>query len=242
LPVALRIKIKARTAEVSADLRHSNDDLLVTAAKEGESKAFEELVERHQRQIYFAALRMTRNREDAEDVVQRSLQKAFLHLNSFVGRSSFSTWLTRVAINEALMLIRKRRSGVREVVMDDLSRDDEAAPPLDFPDPTPDPEARYFQREWLQMLSSAMSELTPLMRGAIQLRELEERSIEETAQILGISVNAAKARVFHARRKLRDVLKQHFGSTAGSIDSATHLARSTHLQCRGLRTNRAPLI
>jgi RNA polymerase sigma-70 factor (ECF subfamily) len=225
MPFALGIKIEAISAEVSEDLRDAKDDVLVTAAKGGESKAFEELVERHQRQIYFAALRMTRNREDAEDVVQRSLQKAFVHLNSFVGRSSFSTWLTRVAINEALMLIRKRRSGVRELVMDDLNRNDEAVTSLDFQDPTPGPEARYFQRECLQMLSSAMSELTPVMREAIQLRELEERSIEETARILGISVNAAKGRVFHARRKLRDVLKQYFGSATRSIDNARHISQ-----------------
>jgi RNA polymerase sigma-70 factor (ECF subfamily) len=211
---------------VSSNIRDSKDDLLVTAAKEGESRAFEELVERHQRQIYFAALRMTRNKEDAEDVVQRSLQKAFVHLNSFVGRSSFSTWLTRVAINEALMLIRKKKCGVREVVIDDLNRDDQAATSLDFPDPTPDPEARYFQREWLQMLSSAIGELPPLMREVIQLRELEERSMEETAQILGISVNAAKGRVFHARRKLRDVLQQYFGSTARAFDSARHISQN----------------
>jgi RNA polymerase sigma-70 factor (ECF subfamily) len=211
---------------VSSNIRDSKDGLLVTAAKEGESRAFEELVERHQRQIYFAALRMTRNKEDAEDVVQRSLQKAFVHLNSFVGRSSFSTWLTRVAINEALMLIRKKKCGVREVVIDDLNRDDQAATSLDFPDPTPDPEARYFQREWLQMLSSAIGELPPLMREVIQLRELEERSMEETAQILGISVNAAKGRVFHARRKLRDVLQQYFGSTARAFDSARHISQN----------------
>jgi RNA polymerase sigma-70 factor (ECF subfamily) len=210
---------------VPSNIRDSKDDLLVTAAKQGESRAFEELVERHQRQIYFAALRMTRNKEDAEDVVQRSLQKAFVHLNSFVGRSSFSTWLTRVAINEALMLIRKKKCGVREVVIDDLNRDDEAATSLDFPDPTPGPEARYFQREWLQMLSSAIGELPPLMREVIQLRELEERSMEETAQILGISVNAAKGRVFHARRKLRDVLKQYFGATALAFDSARHISQ-----------------
>lgn len=226
MPVERRIKIQARSTEVSSNIRDSKDDLLVTAAKEGESRAFEELVERHQRQIYFAALRMTRNKEDAEDVVQRSLQKAFVHLNSFVGRSSFSTWLTRVAINEALMLIRKKKCGVREVVIDDLNRDDQAATSLDFPDPTPDPEARYFQREWLQMLSSAIGELPPLMREVIQLRELEERSMEETAQILGISVNAAKGRVFHARRKLRDVLQQYFGSTARAFDSARHISQN----------------
>jgi RNA polymerase sigma-70 factor (ECF subfamily) len=226
--VPVEFEIEARSTEVSYDLRDSNEELLVTAAKKGESTAFEELVLRHQRQIYFAALRVTRNREDAEDVVQRSLQKAFLHLNSFVGRSSFSTWLTRVAINEALMFIRKRKYRVRVVVLENLNRDGDAVTPVDFPDSGPDPEASYLQQEWLQVLSSAMSELTPLMREAIRLRELEERSLKETAQILGISVNAAKGRVFHARRKLRDVLKEYFGSTARSIDSARHISQGPH--------------
>jgi RNA polymerase sigma-70 factor (ECF subfamily) len=100
--------------------------------------------------------------------------------------------------------------------------------PVDFPDPAPDPEASYFQQEWLQVLSSAMRELTPLMREAIQLRELEERSLKETAQILGISVNATKGRIFHARRKLRDALKEYFGSTARSIDSARNISPGPH--------------
>src|SRR5216684_4324404 len=115
------------------------DMTLVTAAKNGNRQAFDVLVARHERRIFFAARRMTRNREDAEDVVQQSFQKAFVHLNSFVGRSSFSTWLTRIAINEALMLLRRSR-GLREVPMDDSNTNEEAATALEIPDSSPNPE------------------------------------------------------------------------------------------------------
>jgi RNA polymerase sigma-70 factor (ECF subfamily) len=187
------------------------DMALVAAAKNGDKKAFEILVERHEQRIFFVAQRMTRNREDAEDVVQQSFQKAFTHMDRFENRSSFATWLTQVAINEALMLLRKRR-GLREVLIDDLNGNEEAAISLEFPDSSPDPEASYAQREWVGMLSLAMNELTPGIRKAIQLRELDERSSEETARIMGISVSALKGRMFHGRKRLRETIKRYIDS------------------------------
>jgi RNA polymerase sigma-70 factor, ECF subfamily len=212
VPVELTDQIeRAEPAGALSDLHATEDAMLVAAAKKGEATAFAMLVERHERRIFFVALRITRNWEDAEDVVQQSLQKTFVHLSSFVGESSFSTWLTRVAINEALMLLRKNR-GSREVLIDDLNGNEDTATPLEIPDSTPDPETGYSQREWVGMLSSAMNELTPGMRKAIQLRELDERSTEETARIMGVSVGAVKAQVFHGRKKLREVFKDYFGS------------------------------
>jgi RNA polymerase sigma-70 factor, ECF subfamily len=212
------------------------DMTLLAAAKNGNHQAFEVLVDRHARRLFFVALRVTRNREDAEDVVQQSLQKTFVHLDSFVGRSSFSTWLTRVAINEALMLLRKNR-GSREVLIDDLNGDEGTATSLEVPDSTPDPEASYSQREWVGMLSSAMNELTPGTRKAFQLRELDERSTEETARIMGISVNAVKARLFHGRRKLRERLKRLVesswtsgGTISRTIGSTRHISQG-HAAC-----------
>ena len=203
---------KEEAAIASSDSRPGNHDMaLVAAAKNGDRKAFEILVERHEQRIFFVAQRMTRNREDAEDVVQQSFQKAFTHIDRFENRSSFATWLTQVAINEALMLLRKRR-GLREVLIDDVNGNDEAAISLEFPDSSPDPEASYAQKEWVGMLSLAMNELTPGIRKAIQLRELDERSSEETARIMGITVSALKGRMFHGRRKLRERLKHYVGS------------------------------
>jgi RNA polymerase sigma-70 factor, ECF subfamily len=208
VPAELLDSIEKEQAAIASirSVPDKGDMTLIAAAKNGNHQAFEVLVDRHARRLFFVALRVTRNREDAEDVVQRSLQKTFVHLDSFVGRSSFSTWLTRVAINEALMLLRKNR-GSREVLIDDLNGDEGTAISLEVPDSTPDPEASYSQREWVAMLSSAMNELTPGTRKAFQLRELDERSTEETARIMGISVNAVKARLFHGRRKLRQRLK-----------------------------------
>jgi RNA polymerase sigma-70 factor (ECF subfamily) len=101
---------KHEAALASADsLSDKGDMTLVAAAKDENRQAFEILVERHARRVFFAARRITRTREDAEDVVQQSLQKAFIHLRQFAGKSSFSTWLTRIAINEALILLRKSR-------------------------------------------------------------------------------------------------------------------------------------
>jgi len=183
------------------------DISLVAAAKNGNKNAFDSLVKRHQQRIFFVARRITRTREDAEDIVQQSFQKAFTHLCNFEGRSAFSTWLTRIAINEALMFARRIR-GHREVLIDDADENEETTTALEVPDSSPDPEAIYSQRESMEMLSVAMKELSPGIRRAIQLRELDERSSEETARILGISVTALKSRMFHGRRRLREKLKQ----------------------------------
>jgi RNA polymerase sigma-70 factor (ECF subfamily) len=209
MPTTLMDNIdKEGTAIASIDsFPGKGDMLLVAAAKNGNSKAFEILVERHQQRIFFVARRITRTREDAEDVVQQSFQKAFTHLRKFEGRSAFSSWLTRIAITEALMLLRRRR-GLREVLIDALNANEETTTAPEVPDSGPDPEAIYSQREWAEMLSVALNELSPGIRKAIQLRELDERSSEETARIMGISVSALKGRIFHGRRKLRERLKQ----------------------------------
>jgi len=180
---------------------------LVLAAKSGDGQAFEILIERHRQRILAVARRLTRIREDAEDIVQQSFQKAFVHLHKFEGRSSFSTWLTRIAINEALMLLRRGR-GLREVSIDDLSGNEETALGLEMPDSRAGPESAFLQGERNRILSAAMNKLRPGIRKAIELRELGELSIEEAAQVMGLSVAAVKGRVFHGRRKLHQVLKR----------------------------------
>jgi RNA polymerase sigma factor (sigma-70 family) len=136
---------------------------LVDAAKKGDELAFEELVERHKRRIYLYALRMMGNPEDAEDVLQSSLLQAFLHLPQFEGKSSFSTWITRIAINEALMIRRKRRGG-REVSIEESAPADDAPAPMEFVDARPNPEHRYAQQEWQEIIRRALGVLRPAMR------------------------------------------------------------------------------
>jgi len=213
MPVELMEAIGGANATRSSAHRlvAEEDAVLVASAKTGDAVAFELLVQRHEGKIFSVAQRLTRNREDAEDVVQQSFQKAFMHLKKFQGDSLFSTWLTRIAINEALMLLRRKR-GSREVPIGESTTEAESALPLDLPDSGPNPEDSCLQREQERIVCAAVNELTPGMREAIELRELGELSTGETAQVMGLSVGAVKARVFHGRRKLRKTLKLYVES------------------------------
>ena len=214
MPVRVMDAIKGSNAtSFSADgLVAEEDTAVVAAAKTADGRAFELLVRRNEGKIFSLAQRMTRNREDAEDVVQQSFQKAFVNLKKFEGESLFSTWLTRIAINEALMLLRRKR-GSHEVPMAESSTEEGAALPLDFPDSDPNPEDSCLQRERERILCAAVNELKPGLRKAIELREFGELSTGETAQIMGLSVAAVKARLFHGRKRLRQALKRYAEST-----------------------------
>jgi len=188
------------------DIHEDSDAALVTATKSGEPLAFEKLVLRHKRRVFVVAQRITNNHEDAEDVVQESFHKAFLHLDAFQERAQFSTWLTRIAMNEAFMLLRRRR-GIHEVLPDNSEDDGVDAASAAFVDQRPDPEESCSMRERAQLLAKAINQLGPKTRNTIMLRDIEERSAEETARILGTSVSAVKARVFQGRRTLRRTVK-----------------------------------
>jgi RNA polymerase sigma-70 factor (ECF subfamily) len=187
---------------------------LVVAAKSGYGQAFEILITRHQQKILAVARRFARIREDAEDIAQESFQKAFVHLHKFEGKSSFSTWLTQIAINEALMSLRRGRR-LREASIDDLNGNEETAPRREIPDSRAGPESAFLQNERSQILHAAMNRLTPGIRKAVELRELGELSTKEAAQVMGLSVAAVKGRVFHGRRKLHQVLKRESARMAG---------------------------
>jgi RNA polymerase sigma-70 factor (ECF subfamily) len=211
---------------VTALCDSTEEEHLVAAAKGGDERAFETLFNRHQRRIFALAFRYTRVREDAEDIVQQTFQKAFVHLQKFEGKSSLSTWLTRIAINQALMLLRSRR-GLREVLIGDSSGDEEATPARDLADGSPDPEASYLQRENLQILLAAIRQLRPGMRRALELRELGELSSRDSAAHLGVSIAAVKARVFHARRKLANALRRHMRPRRVSRNGISIFAKGT---------------
>jgi RNA polymerase sigma factor (sigma-70 family) len=208
-----------------ASLRDSAaDEELVAATRSGDELAFESLFRRHQRRIFALAFRYTGVWEDAEDCVQQTFQKAFVHLHEFEGKSSFSTWATRIVINQALMLLRSRR-GLREILIGDSSGDEEATPALELADANPDPEARFLQREKAHILSAAMRQLKPGMRRAIELRELGELSNRDTAAHLGVSIGTVKARVFHARRKLAIALRRHMRPRRVSRNGIANFAK-----------------
>ncbi len=194
--------------------RQSGETALVLAAKSGDGQAFEILVERYHGRILAVARRFTRIREDAEDIVQQSFQKAFIYLEKFEGKSCFSTWITRIAINEALMLLRRGRA-LREISIDDLSGNEETARGLEISDSRAGPESAFLQSERNQILYEAMDKLKPGIRTAIELRDLSELSIKEAARVMGLSVEAVKGRVSNGRRKLHQVLKRESLSISG---------------------------
>jgi RNA polymerase sigma-70 factor (ECF subfamily) len=142
--------------------------------------------------------RITRNREDAEDAAQECFLNAFVRLKDFDGRSQFATWLTRIAINAALMELRKSR-GAREVPVGEPNPSSEPVPQREFRHDAPDPEESCSLRERKRMVESAISGLRPRTRNVVELIHLQEHSIRETAQILGISTGAVKSWMFHAK-------------------------------------------
>jgi RNA polymerase sigma-70 factor (ECF subfamily) len=182
-------------------INKDSDGALVAAAKRGDTQAFEELVFRHQQRVLAVAQRITNNREDAEDVAQEGFHKAFLHIDTFQEKSRFSTWLTRIAMNEAFMLLRRRR-GVFEVLPETPDDGVKSGSEV-FVDQRPNPEESCWRRERTDLLTKAINRLGPKIRSTILLRDIEERSVKETAQILGTSITAVKARQFQGRRKLR---------------------------------------
>jgi RNA polymerase sigma-70 factor (ECF subfamily) len=186
----------------------ADEPMLVAAAKAGDIPAFETLVGRYERKIFRLTQNITQNREDAEDAMQEAFLKAFQHLGEFQGNSRFYTWLVRIAVNQALMKLRKRRPNV--VSLDEELDTGEDMMPREVEDWGPSPEQRYEQTELSGILSNMIGELDPQFRVVFQLRDIEELSTEETAETLGLSVPAVKSRLLRARLKLRQKLNQHF--------------------------------
>jgi len=185
-----------------------DEPLLVAAAKSGDIAAFETLVGRYEHKIFRLTQNITQNREDAEDAMQEAFLKAYEHLGEFQGNSRFYTWLVRIAVNQALMKLRKRRPN--QVSLDEEVDTGEDMVTRDVEDWGPSPEERYEQTELAQILSTVVGELEPGFRIVFQLRDIEELSTEETAEALGLSVPAVKSRLLRARLKLRQKLNRYF--------------------------------
>lgn len=177
---------------------------LVAAAKAGHQAAFGELYARHTQKIFRATLRITRNREDAEDALQDTFLSALVHLGGFDGRSSFSTWITRIAINSALMKLRKIRA-CPEVSRDEPVDGYSDFVPYDAVDSHPNPEEQFARRQRERILVGAVRNLRPALRQVIEIRRQREFSIKETARALRISIPATKSRLYHAQVALRQM-------------------------------------
>ena len=193
---------------------------LVHAAKQGDTTAFDALVHRYTPMIFRVASHIMNTREDAEDIVQEAFLRAFEHLQSFEERSRFSTWLTRIAVNTALMKLRSLR-----VVP--ISLDQEVEEGGTFADKVadwkPNPEKLYSQIELREILQRALASLPHAYRIVFVLRDVEGVPIADTAEMLGLTVPNVKARLFRARLKLREHLSKYFERSATAAPSPFRL-------------------
>jgi len=186
-----------------------DESALVARARDGDAEAYNELVSHYERKIFRLAKHITQNDEDAEDVLQETFLKAYEHLPDFQGQSKFYTWLVRIAVNESLMKLRKRKSD-RTVPLDEPVDTGEDTVVREIAVWEENPEERYSREELAQILEEAVQSLKPAFRTVFVLRDIEELSTEETAEALGISIPAVKSRLLRARLQLREKLTRFF--------------------------------
>jgi RNA polymerase sigma-70 factor, ECF subfamily len=192
-----------------SSLASIDESQLVAQSREGDTTAFNELVRRYEGKIFRLAQHVTQNREDAEDVLQETFLKAYEHLDQFKGDSKFYTWIVRIAVNQALMKLRRRKSD-KSVSLDETIDTGEDTVTREIAAWDEDPEQRFSRDELGSILDSAVQSLEPLYRSVFVLRDIEELSTEETAEALGLSIPAVKSRLLRARLQLREKLTRFF--------------------------------
>jgi RNA polymerase sigma-70 factor (ECF subfamily) len=203
------------------ELDASDDVALVHAAKQGDMAAFEQLVTRHTAMIFRVAMHILSSREDAEDIVQDAFLKVFQHLHRFEERSRFSTWLTRITVNAALMKLRSLRR-TTTISMDQEA--DEGSTLADkVADWNPNPEQLYSRTELREILHRALASLPHSYRVVFLLRDVEGVSVADTAEMLELSIPNVKARLFRARLKLREQLSRYFQRGKNATESKVPL-------------------
>jgi RNA polymerase sigma-70 factor (ECF subfamily) len=200
---------------MSSPIQIDDEAAIVAQARTGDAKAFNELLQRYERKIFRLALHITQNREDAEDVLQETFLKAYQHLDQFQGQSKFYTWLVRIAVNEALMRLRRRRPE-RTVSLDEEVKTEEDSLPREVADWSPNPEQQYNQAELREILTRTIQGLPASFRTVFVLRDVEGLSTEETAEALDLSIPAVKSRLLRARLQLRERLSRFFQRREGA--------------------------
>src|SRR5258708_3878272 len=195
-----------------------NDEKLIRAGQRGDEQAVETLFRRYHRPLFQTALRVLGNTEDAEDALQDGLLSAYRNLKRFEGRAQFATWLTRIVINAALM--RRRSAKARPAVsLDETPHEDEVPASERFADDAPNPEQVYASTEIREIISENLDELSPLLRTAFVLREVQGYSTGEAAKKLGVTENTLKARLWRARHQLAERLGSRLLRSEGGVDS-----------------------
>jgi RNA polymerase sigma-70 factor (ECF subfamily) len=185
------------------------ESTLVAQARDGNTRAFGELVRRYESKIFRLAQHITQNREDAEDVLQETFMKAYEHLDQFQGNSKFYTWIVRIAVNQALMKLRRRKTD-KSVSLDETIDTGEDTIVREIAAWDENPEQKFSREELGGVLDTAIQSLEPLYRSVFVLRDMEELSTEETAEALNLSVPAVKSRLLRARLQLREKLTRYF--------------------------------
>ena len=186
---------------------NATDGELIPKAQDGDSEAFSQLIERHYPASLKLAASILRDRADAEDEVQNACTKAFQHIGSFQGNSMFSTWFSRIVVNQCLMRLRRRKR-TPAVSIEDMGFGDR---PMEFADRGISPERELGRREVAAVVAREISRIPPLLREPLMLREVEERSLAEVAERMGLSQAAVKSRLLRARKELRIRLEKHLG-------------------------------
>jgi RNA polymerase sigma-70 factor, ECF subfamily len=195
----------------------ATDEVLVSLSQDGDNQAFEILIQRHYSSCLKLAFSILRERQDAEDEVQNACWKAYEHIRQFQSDAKFSTWLTRIVVNQCLMRLRQTRRS-RLVYLEDTATEDSRA--YDLPTSDPSPEQSLASTEIAQVLDHEIKRIPPLLRNVFLLRDVQQRPMQEVAERLGISVAAAKSRLLRARMELRNRMQKH----EGRLGPATLLA------------------
>jgi RNA polymerase sigma-70 factor (ECF subfamily) len=186
-----------------------SDEALVTLAQEGSEAAFSELTERNYTSSLKLAISILRDRQEAEDEVQNAYWKAYRHLGQFQRDSRFSTWMTRIVVNQCLMRLRQRKRQ-NLMYLDDMSAGEDRRA-LELPDGRVNPEEGLANSELAKVLEREIRRMPPMLRNAFLLRDVQELPMPEVADRLGVSVAAAKSRLLRARVELRERLRKHVG-------------------------------
>lgn len=222
---------ETRLSQSVGPLTAIGDSLLVMWAQNGEHLAYVELCRRHRDRVFRTALKITRNADDAEDVLQESWMRAFAHIGSFDGRSTFSTWITKIAINSALTILRRRRTR-REVSLDD-PLDPGNCRVTEISELSRNPEERCLETERLRLVRQAVKRLPSKLRKAIEISQSQDGSATELAMSAGLSLSAMKSRLARARNRLREPV-----SRALRGRTAPHASRQLNAEDSAQRTSR----
>lgn len=186
----------------------TDDDLpLLERVLTGDTQAFEEIVGRHKVRVYRATFAITGNAQDAEEAMQDAFMKAYQHLHEFQRASKFSTWLTRIAVNEGLQRRRRRKPTVS---IDEVISNEDGVMPKQFEDWHDTPEKIYSKQQTREIVERAIQSLKPIYREVFVLRDVQGLSTEETAEALGVSIANVKSRLLRARLMMRELLAPHF--------------------------------